>query len=140
MVETKKMVFKSSLTSSSNKANPVQDIANLLFEAEIVTHITHLQAKNKSYAEHIALGEFYEAIGELNDSLIEKSYVDYGIINNYNITVNNSTLIDCCTYLRNLRTKVMEKREQISIGFIEQMVDNIIEQISHTIYKLDNLK
>jgi len=38
-------------------------------EAEVVTHILHL--RTKSYARHMALGEFYETLNGLADQLAE---------------------------------------------------------------------
>ena len=41
-------------------------------ELEVFLHYAHL--KTTSYAQHIALGEAYDAIGDLNDSLAENLY------------------------------------------------------------------
>lgn len=119
--------------------NPIQVIANKLFEAEVLCHIMHLEAKKKSYAEHIALGEFYTSIGDLNDNLIEKSYVEYGALNNYVISINSSSFKASGDYLREVYSLVSKQRESVSIGFIQQIIDDILDLTSGVIYKLDNL-
>ncbi len=119
--------------------NPIQVIANKLFEAEMLTHMMHLEAKKKSYAEHIALGEFYTAIGDLNDNLIEKSYVEYGIMTNYNVSITTASFKASGDYLREVYSLVSKQRESVSVGFIQQIIDDILDLISGVVYKLDNL-
>lgn len=134
-MDSKKIFKKPEIT-----LNPILTIANKLLESRTVAHIIHLQAKNKSYAEHIALGEYYETIGELIDDLVEKSFSEYGIITGYNICVDQSKLTDPISYILDVRSCVIEARNSVTSPYIQQMIDNIIEQLSHTHYKLINLK
>ena len=126
-----------SRTSSSSK-QAIQSISQCLFEVEIQTHIIHLQARDKSYAMHMALGDFYEALGDLNDDLVEKSFVKVGLMNGYsNMSIGNN--IEPIAYISGEMAKIESMRKQITEGYIQQMVDNILETFAHCIYKLTNL-
>lgn len=122
------------------KSNPIEVIATKLFESQVIVHIMHLQAKNKSYATHKALEEYYTGIDDLIDSLVEKSFVEYGIIKNYKITIDSSSFKDYCDYLKEIYSLVSTQRNSVSIGFIQQIIDDILDLISGVIYKLENLK
>jgi len=47
----------------------VTDILTKLFQAQVITHYWHL--RTTSYAEHKALGKFYEGLRDMTDSLAE---------------------------------------------------------------------
>jgi|SRR6188508_28599 len=136
---TNKEPKKSTLMVIKKPDNPIQVIANKLFEAEVLCHMMHLEAKKKNYAEHKALEEFYTGIGDLNDNLVEKSYVEYGALNNYIISINSSSFKASGDYLREVYSLVSKQRESVSVGFIQQIIDDILDLTSGVIYKLDNL-
>lgn len=125
--------LKSILKSSGTKL-----FSNLLYSS-IQAHVMHLQSK--SYAEHMALGSFYESIPGLTDSLIEEYQGKYGIINNYQ-TISLSTQ-DPITYLKGLRSLVDSLRytelKQTDTN-LQNTVDEITSLIDSTLYKLENLK
>jgi len=130
------MAYQSMIKDDSQKG-AVLNIAQALFQAQIQTHIAHLQSD--SYAEHIALGEFYEAAGDLADAIIEKTQGKYGIIKGYK-TIQLMDDIDCCEYMKTVLGYVEKQRLSIKEGYLQQLTDNIIEQIASTLYKLENLK
>lgn len=125
--------LKSILKSSGTKL-----FSNLL-QSSVQVHIMHLQSK--SYAEHMTLGSFYEAIPGLTDSLIGEYQGKYGIINNYQ-SISLSTQ-DPITYFKNLRTIVDSTRcteikdEDTNL---QNTIDEIVSLIDSTLYKLINLK
>ncbi len=117
----------------------VQNISQILFEMEIQAHIIHLQAIHKSFEIHNALGAFYESLGDLNDDLVEKSYCKGGLLISYKNTniVNNLEPLD---YIKTNMSVIESEREKVKEGYIQQMIDNILEQFAHVIYKLENLQ
>ncbi len=129
----------SPLMNVSSTKGAVQNISQCLFRIEIQMHIIHLQAIYRSLETHLALGAFYEALGDLNDDLVEKSYPKTGIIDGYTdikIKNNFNPLADIkaeMAYIEGERAKIKE-------GYIQQMVDNIIETFGHVIYKLEQLQ
>lgn len=123
--------------AGSTKA-AVQAISQCLFEVEIQMHITHLQARDKSFPMHEALGAFYSSLADLNDDLVEKSYVKTGLMMNYtNMNIGNN--IEPISYVKKEMAKIESMRTKVTEGYIQQMIDNILEQFAHVVYKLENL-
>lgn len=117
----------------------VQNISQLLFEAEIQLHITHLQAVKRSFEIHKAIGDLYESLGDLNDDLVEKSFAKTGLLISYkDISIKNN--MDPLPYIQLTMNKIEANRTYITSGYIQQMVDNVLESFAHTIYKLTNLQ
>lgn len=127
------------LDSVTTEKMAIQNISQLLFNAEIECHIVHLQAVHKSFEVHSALGELYSALGDLNDNLVEKSFAKVGILDKYSdMKIKNN--IEPLPYVQALFSAVEKQRESIKSGYIQQMVDNILETIAKTIYQLINLQ
>ena len=112
-------------------------VCNLL-EARTIAHKHHLTTN--SYAEHVALGEFYEGIGGIADTLAEESqgYLAEplnleceGVI----VYTNNDTPIE---FLEGLENDLRASREGIpqDATHILNTLDGAFSLISRTIYKL----
>lgn len=126
-------------TISGTTKTAVQAISQCLFQTEIQMHITHLQAIHKSFEIHNALGDFYESLGDLNDDLVEKSFPKTGLMLNYkNISIVNE--LEPIPYIKKEMSYIETQRAYIKEGYIQQMIDNILETFGHVIYKLENLK
>lgn len=54
------------------------EIVSTLFLSREQAHRAHL--RTKSYAQHVALGEFYEAVVDLADSFAEVAQGTYGLL------------------------------------------------------------
>lgn len=134
-----KMQEKAENQVSTGTKEAVQAISQCLFEMEIQAHIIHLQQPNKSGWQHSALGEFYSALGDLNDDLVEKSYCKTGILDNYaNIEILNN--MDPLEYIKEEMETIEQHRTKISEGYIQQMVDNILEVFAKVIFQLEQVK
>lgn len=109
-----------------------------LLHAATNTHILHLQTT--SYAEHVALGEFYTELPELVDTVIESIQGRYGQIIQYPqeyFIPSNSGLEE----LEALKTYVEQGRQMLpQDSEIQNDVDAISSLINSTIYKLKFLK
>lgn len=117
----------------------IQALSQMLYNAEIQLHILHTQAVKKSFEIHSAIGGLYEALGDLNDALVEKSFVIVGCLDKYkDMKIGNN--IDPLPYVQSLFGNIQEQRKYIKTGYIQQMVDNILETVAHCIYKLINLQ
>lgn len=115
----------------------IKDFVTLLFEIEYVAHVKHLQTQ--SFAQHMALGSLYEEIVGHRDSFIESYQGKYGIINGYKL-LNSREDIDIITYLKSCASKIETFREKVTDGYLQQIVDDILELIYTTSYKLRFLK
>ena len=110
---------------------------SVLFHSATVTHFMHLQTK--SFAQHMALGEYYDAIVELADKWAEAYQGCYDIITNYPKDFHLAT--DPVKYLTQIKDFVDDLRKDLpSESQLQNIVDEIADQIDSTLYKLRFLK
>jgi hypothetical protein len=110
---------------------------SVLFHSATVTHFMHLQTK--SFAQHMALGEYYDAIVELADKWAEAFQGCYDIITNYPKDFHLAT--DPVKYLTQIKAFVDDIRKDLpSESQLQNIVDEIADQIDSTLYKLRFLK
>lgn len=114
-----------------------------LFLSRDIAHREHL--KTKSYAQHKALGHFYEDIVDLVDSLAETYQGRHGIIENIPIFNelkggNKGTSADklktILDYVEAERYNAVDKEETA----MQNIIDEIVALFLSTLYKLNNLK
>jgi hypothetical protein len=110
---------------------------SVLFHSATVTHFMHLQTK--SFAQHMALGEYYDAIVELADKWAEAYQGCYDIITNYPKDFHLAT--DPVKYLTQIKEFVNDLRKDLpQDSELNNLVDGIADQIDSTLYKLRFLK
>lgn len=106
----------------------------MLLHSATVTHLMHF--KTDSYSEHMALGQYYEEVVDLVDSLAESIQGKYGVIpvcTTPMVTPNVSPM----DYLKSLQSFVAEEREEIpQDSEIQNEVDNVANLINTTIDRL----
>lgn len=125
--------------TAGNTRAAVQSISQIVFQTAVQMHITHLQAVSKSYEIHKALDIFYEELAELNDELVEKSFPKSGVLMNYsNMTIINN--LDPTPYIKAKMAEIEVQRRSVSEGFIQSLIDDILQEYAHAIYRLENLK
>ena len=59
------------LGSKKEETLSIQSLVELLFKAQVETHITHILQRKRLLSEHLALGEFYVGIVDMIDTLDE---------------------------------------------------------------------
>lgn len=107
------------------------------FHARTSAHVLHL--KSRSYAQHVALKEFYEGIIPLVDGLVEAYQGEYGLIENYSAkyTVYDNPL----SLLDELVTWTEKNRDDVcDESYCQNIIDEIVALIRSTQYKLRFLK
>ena len=119
--------------------NPIGEFVGTLLHSATIAHIMHLQSK--SYANHKALGNYYEEIVDLADSVAETwQGCNSEIISNYPNMFGNP-ISDPLDYLKSLRDYVITNRQSISESSnIQNEIDNVMTLLDSTIYKLTFLK
>jgi midasin (ATPase involved in ribosome maturation) len=115
----------------------MEEIIGLLFHARNVTHKEHL--KTKSYAQHKALGHFYEDVIEFADKLAEAYQGDEGIMADIPLFAN--TPLEPIDDFLVKQVNMIEKLRHTASGrsAIQNIIDEIIGLYLSTIYKLRNL-
>jgi hypothetical protein len=117
-----------------------EQLVSKLLHSRNQTHIFHLQTK--SYAEHIALNDFYDGVLGLFDGLIESYQGKYGIISNYKCDgfENYKSGEQVINYLKGLDKDIDSLRKSIKESFLQNQIDTVQELIYSTLYKLRFLK
>lgn len=109
------------------------------FDARTTAHFAHL--RTRSYAAHVALGEFYDAIAEAGDKFAECHMGVEGHLDSYP-AIKPDPATDMLTYLPKMHTWVAEHRTACADGSTElaNLIDEILAVIDRTFYKLKFLK
>jgi hypothetical protein len=115
----------------------MEQIIGLLFFARNVTHIEHL--KTKSYAQHKALGHFYDDVIDLADKLAEAYQGDKGLMGEIPLYTK---IPDCSidVFLEKQLKTIDELRKDVTDrSAIQNIIDEVVELYLSTLYKLRNL-
>lgn len=118
----------------TNRGTVAEFFGKLVY-TEAAMHAFHTQ--NTSYAQHMAIGSYYEAIADLTDALIESYQGEYGIIK-YKPVVSNAK--DAIAYLEELSEYIEKNKKLFTDSYILNQLDTICELNYSTLYKLKFLK
>jgi hypothetical protein len=126
--------FKSSDGSGDNA---ISALIGKLFEARDFAHQAHL--RTKSYAQHKALGSFYDDVIGLADSLYETYAGQYG---QFKFSVGQAKDEDPVKYMESLGKFLSEAHEAIDKKdtHLHNILDEIVGLVYQTNYKLKFLK
>ncbi len=115
----------------------------VLFLARDLAHKAHLRATGPgSFARHDALGDFYPAVIELADSLVEAyqgcelTLIDIPLLDNEFPSEIKESMQAQVKWLKANRYKAVEKDETQ----MQNIIDEIVALYDRTIYKLHFLK
>jgi transcription termination factor NusB len=116
----------------------MQDLISVLLHSVTQTHVFHLQTK--SYAEHNALGSFFDDMTDLVDSLAEGYQGKYGILEYKNVSglKQYESKEQVIEYIEKL-VGMVESTQSDADSFISNYLDEIVGLMYSTIYKLKNL-
>jgi hypothetical protein len=106
---------------------------SVLLHSGTNAHFMHLQTK--SFAEHMALGEYYDEIIDIADRWAEAYQGLYDIIGDYPNTFHVAK--DPKVYLTQIKDFVDKIRETLPEDTqLQNIVDEVCELIDSTLYKL----
>lgn len=114
----------------------MEHLMSLLFLARDLAHREHL--KTKSYAQHKALGKFYNDIIENADAIAEAYQGQYGLMKNIEIlgyTDSKEIIIELqaqVKWIKDNRYKICEKDEPP----IQNLIDAAVGTYLTALYKL----
>lgn len=122
--------------AEATQKDPVMQFVQCLLHSVTNAHILHFQSK--SYSQHMALGAFYDEVGDLVDGFVEAFQGKYGLLTNYKADYELPA-IDPVAYLTYLKDEVEGLRRME--GFpqdseLQNEVDTIANLINSTLYKL----
>ena len=116
----------------------IEDLVARIFKTRNQAHLSHW--KTKSFAEHQALGGFYDDVIDTLDKLVEATQGSKGIIGHVDLSCKDESveIIKCLTDDANWISKNRSKIAS-SVPALENIVDEIVGIYLSTIYKLKNL-
>jgi len=111
-----------------------------LLHAATNTHILHL--RSRSFSEHSALGEFYQALPDLVDAVVEATQGRYGQLISYPVSYYppNKTGLEELTDLKDYVDQTRRTADVPQDSEIQNAIDEIASLIDSTLYKLTFLK
>jgi len=122
-----------------------EKLISTLMASRDQAHIFHWQTTGPgSFAAHLALNAYYDAIPNLTDTLVESYQGKHGIITGYTSVeefseYEKTTVVKYFTGLAMFVERVYAKLPQEDTYILNQ-IDNVKELIYSTIYKLENLQ
>ena len=102
-------MVKFTASVEAKQADPVMDFTMCLLNSVTTGHILHLQSR--SYSQHMALGAFYDGIGDLVDAFVEAFQGKYGLLTKYPATavlMPDMNPIDYLEYLESNNSNDLE--------------------------------
>jgi hypothetical protein len=92
----------------------------------------------KSFAEHLALGTYYDQVIDLLDGLVESYQGKYGILTDYEAypIVNYSDTSQVIEFLDKLTVSIEVLRQDNDDSYLQNQIDTLVELIETTKYKL----
>lgn len=117
----------------------IEELIQKVFCTRNCAHVAHWQTK--SYAQHKALGNFYEEVIDALDKLVEAHMGAAGaVVSSFEIPATKPVK-NILTHLSDEANWINEHREHIAseIPALENIVDEITAVYLKTIYKLKQL-
>jgi DNA-binding ferritin-like protein len=118
----------------------MEEILSIILHSRTQVHVFHLQTK--SFAEHKALGKYYEGIIDIADGLAESWQGKYGIISYKPVSglEQYESKEQVLGYFDKILKIVSEKRKDIKESYIQNQIDNVEELIYSTKYLIKELQ
>lgn len=145
-MEITKKDLLNGLSSKSNPATETADVVDMiatLLNSRNQAHVFHWQTKSQSsFAEHMALGTYYDEIVEKIDNIVESYQGKYEIITGYKTikTVDYKSTEQVISYFKELDENIEKNRTSVKESYIQNQIDGVQELIYSTLYKLRFLK
>lgn len=116
----------------------IEELIARVFKTRNQAHLSHW--KTKSYAEHQALGSFYDDVVNVLDKLVEAHQGAKGIIGHVDLSCRDES-VDIIKALSEDANWAAKNRQKIAsnVPAIENIVDELVGTYLTTIYKLKNL-
>lgn len=138
MASPKQMLSKALMAKEETSEPAINELVEKVFCTRNLVHFAHWNTK--SYAQHMALGELYEAIVEQVDDLVESYQGEFGLLEG----------LECCecqmpkdivAQIQSDSDWVKANRSRIAnnSSTIENKVDELLGAYNKTLYKIKNL-
>ncbi len=121
----------------------MEELASLLLQSRTQSHSFHLGVRGVgAHSAHVALGEYYDSIGDLIDGLVEVYQGKEGLIQLSGIGVldKNNDIKNIINYFEKLCAMVAKLRQnpKLQDSWIQNDIDTVVSLLYKTKYKLVN--
>ncbi|HNQ20720.1 MAG TPA: DUF5856 family protein [Bacteroidales bacterium] len=124
----------SKLKSPSAK-NKGGHFVTYMLQSAVQAHVLHLVTK--SYAQHKALEDYYEAISDMIDGVAETIQGKFGILSDYACDCKIDQNLNPITYFTECLNYVNKERTSLpQDSYLQNQIDEIVALLEGTIYKL----
>jgi hypothetical protein len=139
MDNLKEKLYEEIKNQKESKSSLITLVSRLL-DSQRQVHIFHLQTK--SFAEHKALQDYYDAIGDIVDGIVESYQGKYGIVTGWKSigTAEYQSAEQVITYLKGLSEETSKYYNISKDTYIQNQLDEVTALINSTLYKLRFLK
>lgn len=116
----------------------IEDLVSRVFATRNAAHLKHWSTG--SFAEHSALGDFYDDVIEKIDDIVETYQGAFGKIKKP--TLSADAIADVPKHIGQEANWIMANRCKISrdVSALENKIDDLADLYLRTFYKLTNLK
>lgn len=121
----------------------IEQLVSKVFYTRNAAHLEHWKTKGVgSFARHMALGEFYDALIDNIDSIVEAYQGYFDLIAAVQPVPGPTLPKDIVEHISDECEWIDENREKIAknVAAIENLVDNLSATYMSTLYKLRNLQ
>ncbi len=123
----------------------MEQLASLLLHSRTQTHSFHLGQRGVgSLSAHLALGAYYDSIGDMIDGLVEAYQGQYGLIKLQPVSGldANNDIKNVIAYFDKLIAAVAKLRQdkKLQMSWLQNDIDTIVTLLYSTKYKLVNLQ
>ena len=132
--------FRKNIIKEQKEENKFNVMISKLLHSRNQVHVFHLQTK--SFAEHKALNDYYDDVVDIIDGLVESYQGKYDLLTSYESykILNYESNEQLLKYFKELESNIEENRKTIKDSYLQNQIDNAVELINSTIYKLKFLK
>lgn len=115
----------------------IEQLVSRVFCARDVTHREHL--RSNSYSKHMALGDFYDAVIDQIDEIVECYQGEFGLLSDYQI--ETSPVVNITAWLQSELDWIASNRDGFANGSasIANLIDGLCATYQRAIYKLTYL-
>lgn len=115
----------------------IEQLVAKVFATRNAVHLAHW--KTGSYAQHVALGDFYDGLIDRIDTIVESYQGAFGKIGN--VKVEDVSSSDVMDHIGSEANWIEEHRSEIAndVCAIENLLDDLAGLYLSTFYKLKNL-
>lgn len=117
----------------------LEELVSRVFATRNAAHLAHW--RTKSFAQHMALGDFYDGVIDKIDGIVEAIQGSTGkLIGNVSLAATDNRgdmaarLGDDCNWIVKNRDKIAQR-----VTAVENLLDDLCDLYLTTIYKLKNL-